>query len=203
MLSKTIRHDTKLTPIVNIIAGPNGSGKTTFAREFLPQFVRCLEFVNADYLAEGLSPFAPEQAAIRAGRLMLVRIHELANQGKTFGFETTLAGKSYVKLLKNLKAQGYQIHLYFLWLPKVSISLKRIAQRVRKGGHDIPKEVVRRRFKSGLKNLFSVYRPLLDSWSIWDASFSPPVKMAEEVSGKLSIEAKRGYNRVTRRAFPK
>jgi predicted ABC-type ATPase len=189
--------------MVNIIAGPNGSGKTTFAREFLPSFVKCVEFINADYLAEGLSPFAPEQAAIRAGRLMLARIHELAVAGKSFGFETTLAGKSYVNLLKDLKTKGYQIHLYFLWLPKVSIALERVAQRVRKGGHDIPEDVVRRRFKAGTRNLFSVYKPLLDSWSIWDASENPPRKIAAETSGRLIVHNRKVYNEFTRKASAK
>ena len=187
-------------PIANIIAGPNGSGKTTFAREFLPDFVKCVEFVNADYLAEGLSPFAPDRAAIRAGRLMLARMHELAAAGRSFGFETTLAGKSYVKLIKGLKAKGYQVHLYFLWLPKVSIALERVAQRVRKGGHDIPDEVVRRRFKAGIRNLFSVYKPLLDSWSIWDASENPPRKIAAGTAGRFIVYSRKIYSEFTRKA---
>lgn len=193
----------KRRPIVNIIAGPNGSGKTTFAREFLPGFVKCPEFVNADYLAEGLSPFAPDRAAIRAGRLMLARIHELAAAGKSFGFESTLAGKSYVKLLRNLKTKGYQVHLYFLWLPKVSIALERVAQRVRKGGHDIPDEVIRRRFKSGIRNLLTVYKPLLDSWSIWDASDNPPKKIASQTSGRLIVYRRKIYSEFTRKASGK
>ena len=104
-----------------IVAGPNGAGKTTFAREFLPNYVECLEFVNADLIASGLSPFSPEHAAIRAGRLMLERIHFLADRGTDFGFETTLSGKGYVRLLKDLKNRGYKVYLYFLWIDNVNL----------------------------------------------------------------------------------
>ena len=188
------------SPVVYIIAGPNGSGKTTFARQFLPQYVKCLEFVNADYLAEGLSPLAPDRAAIQAGRLMLARIHTLVKSRKSFGFETTLAGKSYVNLIKELKTNGYRVHLYFLWLPRVSIALQRIAQRVRKGGHNIPNEVVRRRFKAGLSNLFSVYGPLVDSWTIWNASDHPPGKIAGKNARGLRVYQKTLYNQIKRKA---
>ncbi len=121
------------TPIVHIIAGPNGAGKTTFAREFLPRFARCDEFVNADLLAQGLSPFAPERAAFRAGRLMLDRIEELSGQGVHFGFETTLAGKGHLTLLRKIRSKGYAIYLYFLWLPNAEMVVARVAQRVLHG----------------------------------------------------------------------
>ena len=179
-----------------IIAGPNGAGKTTFAREFLPHFVRCLEFVNADYIATGISPFAPAAAAIEAGRVMLKRIDTLAAEGKSFGFETTLAGRGYVKLLQRLKAEGYRIHLFFVWLPSSSLALERVAQRVRKGGHDIPASVIRRRFDAGLKNFFEIYRPLVDRWELWDGSSNPPQRIASSSDRKLRIDLESLYNKV-------
>ena len=147
-MSNAARH-----PQLYVIAGPNGAGKTTFAREFLPHQMGCLEFVNADLIAGGLSPLAPETAAIQAGRLMLERIHTLAVQWKNFGFETTLSGRSYLRLFHNLKRQGYEIHVSFVWLRSVALALQRVADRVRLGGHNIPTAVVRRRYTKGLRNL--------------------------------------------------
>ena len=170
-----------------IVAGPNGAGKTTFAREFLPNYVECLEFVNADLIASGLSPFLPEHAAIRAGRLMLERIHFLADRGTDFGFETTLSGKGYMRLLKDLKNRGYRIYLYFLWIDNVDIALERVADRVRRGGHNVPEKVVRRRFNRGLPNFFNLYRPLLDLWAIFDNSTDHPVMVACEEDGDLEV----------------
>ena len=170
-----------------IVAGPNGAGKTTFAREFLPNYVKCLEFVNADLIASGLSPFLPEHAAIKAGRLMLEQIHYLADRGTDFGFETTLSGKGYVRLIKDLKSRGYRIYLYFLWVDNVDIALERVADRVRRGGHNVPEKIVRRRFNRGLPNLFNLYRPLLDLWAIFDNSTDHPVMIACEEDGDLEI----------------
>ena len=170
-----------------IIAGPNGAGKTTFARKFLPEYVECLEFVNADLIAGGLSPFAPDRAAIASGRLMLERIHLLGNQGLDFGFETTLSGRTYTKLVRDLRERGYQIHLYFLWIMNVKLALERIETRVKGGGHDVPASVVRRRFARSLPNFFRLYRPLVDSWTIFDNSEDEPKMVAFEESGKLEI----------------
>ena len=170
-----------------IVAGPNGAGKTTFAREFLPNYVKCLEFVNADLIASGLSPFLPERAAIKAGRLMLKQIHFLADRGTDFGFETTLSGKGYVRLLKDLKSRGYRIYLYFLWVDNIDIALERVADRVRRGGHNVPEKIVRRRFNRGLPNLFNLYRPLLDLWAIFDNSTDHTVMIACEEDGDLEI----------------
>jgi predicted ABC-type ATPase len=170
-----------------IVAGPNGAGKTTFAREFLPNYVDCLEFVNADLIASGLSPFSPESAAIRAGRLMLERIHLLANRKTDFGFETTLSGKGYVRLLRGLKDRGYRISLFFLWVNDIEIALARIADRVRRGGHNVPEGIVRRRFHRGLTNFFRLYRPLVDFWAIIDNSTSVPNMVAFEKNGILKI----------------
>ncbi|MDZ7697520.1 MAG: zeta toxin family protein [Deltaproteobacteria bacterium] len=176
-----------MAPNLYIVAGPNGAGKTTFAREFLPNYADCMDFVNADFIADGLSPFSPERAAIRAGRLMLEQIGLFADERRDFGFETTLSGKTYVRLLQDLKDRGYRIHLFFLWLPSVDMALERVADRVRRGGHNIPVEVVRRRFKRGLPNLFQIYRPLLDFWAIIDNSTDMPNLVAFESGKELNI----------------
>jgi len=174
-------------PNLYIIAGPNSAGKTTFAEEFLPHDAHCLEFVNADLIAGGLSPFAPERAAFRAGRLMLERIHSLGKQGMDFSFETTLSGKTYVKLLQDLKRRGYKIHLYFLWIPNVKLALERIDARVKSGGHDVPEAVVRRRFHRSLPNFFGYYQTLVDSWAIFDNSMNEPKIIAFKESDRLQI----------------
>lgn len=174
-------------PNLYIIGGPNGAGKTTFARRFLPKYVKCLEFVNADLIAGGLSPFAPEKAAIHAGRVMLEQIHSLSNRGLDFGFETTLAGKAYVNFLNDLKNKGYHIHLFFLWISSVRLALERIKIRVRNGGHSIPESVVRRRFVRSLRNFYNYYQPLVDSWAILDNSGETPTMIAFEELGKLIV----------------
>lgn len=169
--------DRERKPNVFIVAGPNGAGKSTFARLFLPDYADCKEFVNADLIAAGLSPFNPESLAIEAGRLMLDRIETLARSRVDFGFETTLAGRGYVPLISKLKSEGYRVNLFFLWLSGPDLALKRVRDRVRTGGHHVPDEVVRRRYKRGLVNFFRLYRPMLDSWLIFDNSWSLP-KMA-------------------------
>ena len=174
-------------PNLYIIAGPNGAGKTTFARKFLPQYVECLEFVNADFIAGGLSPFAPERAAIHARRLVLEQIHSLAERRLDFGFETTLSGKTYVKLLQGMKEGGYLIHIFFLWITDVELALERIKLRVRNGGHHIPEDVVRRRFIRSLPNFLRIYKPLANSWVIFDNSGDIPRMIAIEESGKIEI----------------
>jgi len=177
----------KKEPNLYIIAGPNGAGKTTFARKFLPDYVKCLEFINADLIAGGLSPFVPERAAIQAGRIMIEQIRSLSAQRRDFGFETTLSGKTYVKLIRDLRRRGYRIHLFFLWLASTDLAIERIAERVRQGGHYIPDAVVRRRFAKGLTNFFKLYRPILDSWLIFDNSMATPKLIAFEKSGKREI----------------
>jgi len=164
---------------VYIIAGPNGSGKTTFARMFLPDYVNCPNFVNADLIAQGLAPFGPGAARIKAGKLVLQQIHEYARRGADFAFETTLSGKSYVNLLTGLKAKGYALHLFFLWIPSPELAIARIKDRVAEGGHNVPVEDVRRRFTRGINNFFSLYEPLLDSWMLFDNSKAKPVLIAK------------------------
>jgi predicted ABC-type ATPase len=153
-----------------IIAGPNGAGKTTFAREFLPHEAGCPEFINVDLIAAGLSPFAPEKAALRAGRVMLQEIRQRVSLGESFAFETTLSGKIYSRLIPVWRVAGYQVKLLFLSLPNAEIALSRVAARVAQGGHNVDKQTVRRRFDSGLRNFYNIYRELVDSWILFDNS---------------------------------
>lgn len=185
-------------PTVYILAGANGAGKTTFASVFLPEFVDCKEFLNADLIAAGLSPFAPETQNVRAGRLLLSRIHELADAKRDFGFETTLSGRTYARLLSEMKGRGYRVLLFFLWLPSSDLALVRVANRVRQGGHNIPEADIRRRFESGVRNLFQLYRPLLDAWWLYDASELPPAVIAKEEGGNINVTLSDLYEQVMR-----
>jgi predicted ABC-type ATPase len=171
-----------------IIAGPNGAGKTTFARKFLPDYARCLEFINADLIAGGLSPFAPQKAAVEAGKIMLRRFKELAGRKEDFGFETTLAGTTLVRQIENLKSQGYRVHIFYLWLASPELALQRIADRVRNGGHDVPEAVVRRRLDKSLRNFLNAYIPLADTWIIFDNSGEIPTTVAYRDAAALRID---------------
>ncbi len=184
------------TKNVYIIAGPNGSGKTTFANKFLPEYAKCPNFVNADLIAQGLSPFSPRLAAIKAGKLVLEQVRTLADRNVDFAFETTLSGKSYAVFLKMLKNKGYSVHLFFLWIPNVDIALARIKERVADGGHDVPAQDVKRRFYRGLSNLFKLYRPLLDSWMLFNNSSTVPTLIAEEKDRKLTVTDKYLFNEI-------
>ena len=157
-----------------VIAGPNGAGKTTFAREFLPHEANCPDFINADLIAAGLSPFKPESAALRAGRLMLEEIYEKIRQGKSFAFETTLSGRTYMKLLSDCRKQGYRILLVFLSLPSSDMAIARVAARVAQGGHNVPETDIRRRFEAGLKNFQDAYKKIVDAWILYDNSGNLP-----------------------------
>lgn len=163
-----------------IIAGPNGAGKTTFAREYLPNEADCPIFVNADLIAEGLSPFQPGSMAIRAGRLMLGQINDHARKGESFAFETTLSGRGYARLIPHWQGQGYQVKLFFLCLPTPEMAITRVKQRVREGGHDVPETIIRRRFLSGWQNFENIYRDLADEWVLYDNSGVQPLLLAEE-----------------------
>ena len=162
-----------------MIAGPNGAGKTTFAREFLPREAGVIHFVNADLIAGGLSPLRPELAARRAGRLVLTELARLAKARKDFAFESTLSGRTYLRLLSRWKAAGYRIEMVFLSLPSVQLALQRIAARVRQGGHDVPRADVIRRFDRSLANFRGLYRPLADVWAVYDNSGETP-RLSEE-----------------------
>lgn len=172
---------------VYIIAGPNGAGKTTFAKKFLPDYAKCPNFVNIDLIAQGLSPFYPRLAAMRAGRLVLEQIRDLVNKNVDFAFETTLAGRTYIPFLRNLKKKEYSIHLFFLWIPTPELALARIRERVADGGHDVPAADVRRRFHRGIYNLFKFYKPLVDTWMLFDNSGATPSLIAQEKEGKPLI----------------
>ena len=153
-------------PNLYIIAGCNGAGKTTASFTILPEMLNCKEFVNADSIAAGLSPFNPESVAIEAGRIMLMRINELLRAGVDFAFETTLATRSYLSLIKDAQAAGYKVTLLFIWLDSPETAIQRVARRVAKGGHNIPQDVVARRYYRGISNLIALFIPITDTWMI-------------------------------------
>lgn len=157
-------------PIVAVIAGPNGAGKSTTAPGLLAGVLGVTEFVNADVIAQGLSAFDPESAAIEAGRVMLTRLKELAASRTSFAFETTLASKTFAPWIGRLCASGYEFHLVFLYLPSAEMAVERVADRVRAGGHHVPDEVVTRRYRGGIRNFFRLYRPLAKRWRFYDNS---------------------------------
>src|SRR5262249_21869242 len=158
------------SPDVVVLAGPNGAGKSTSAPSILRDALGVDEFVNADVIARGLSGFEPERAAMAAGRIMLARLRELARQRSSFAFDTTLASRSFPPSLADLIGTGYQFHLVFLWLPDAGMAVARVAARVREGGHAVPEETIRRRYEAGLRNFFSLYRPMATTWEFWDNS---------------------------------
>jgi predicted ABC-type ATPase len=181
---------------VYVIAGPNGSGKTTFAKKFLPYYAKCQNFVNADFIAQGISPFNPGLAAVKAGRIVLQQIHELTYKNLDFAFETTLAGKSYLSFLHKLKRRNYFIHLFFLWIPDTNLALARIKERVADGGHNVPLADVRRWFYRSIFNFFELYRPMLDTWMLFDNSQTIPGLIAQEKNKKLSINNKELFSKI-------
>jgi predicted ABC-type ATPase len=164
----------KAAPRCIVIAGPNGAGKTTFAQEFLPNYAGIVEFVNADLIAEGLSPFRPRDAAIRAGRLMLLEIDRLASRRADFAIESTLSGLTFLSRWKHWKAMGYRIEVIYLTLPSADVAVRRIALRVQQGGHAVPKTDVLRRFERSWRNFCEFYRPMADAWMVYDNSGNTP-----------------------------
>ena len=158
-------------PILYIIAGPNGAGKTTASMNILPDLLDCKEFVNADEIAKGLSPFKPEEVAVQAGKLMLERINSLLSQTVSFAIETTLSTRSYKKLVEQAQSLGYSVQLLFFWLESPEMACQRVAKRVSEGGHDIPVETIYRRYRLGLYNLFNIFIPIVDYWSLYDNNF--------------------------------
>jgi predicted ABC-type ATPase len=167
------------TPVLYVIAGCNGAGKTTFAKEFLPNEVKCLRFLNADEIARGLSPLKPEAAGVKAGRLLLNEIRDCLAKRQTFAIESTLSGKTYVRMFQQARELGYVIELHYLWLSKVGTAIRRVQERVKKGGHHVPAADIRRRFKRSLHHLVQDYLPLADRWAFYSNEAHPAKLLAD------------------------
>ena len=174
-------------PKLYIIAGCNGAGKTTASFTILPEVLGCKEFINADEIAKGLSPFQPESVAVQAGRIMLARMDELLQKGETFAFETTLATKSYKQKIEWAQANGYEVTLLFFWLDSPNIAKERVAQRVAEGGHNIPLETIERRYYNGIANLFTIYINMVDICYIFDNSEGERTPIAKKYKGEKEI----------------
>lgn len=179
-----------------VIAGCNGAGKTTASYTILPEILDCKEFVNADEIAKGLSPFQPEKASFESGRIMLNRIKVLLENGENFAFETTLSTKSYVNLINKAKKIGYKVTLLFFWLHSPELAVSRVKNCVTEGGHNIPEDVIRRRYENGLKNFFKLYYPILDNWIFINNSGEPYEIIAEGSSGGLKITNNELWNKL-------
>ena len=171
-----------MTKQILMIAEPNGAGKTTFAREFLPNEANCLDFVNADLIAAGISPFEPERIAFRAGRIMLEQIRYFSQKGQSFALETTLSGLSYLRMIDDWQDQGYRVKLFFLCIPSPEFAMARVRQRVIEGGHDIPSDTIRRRFYAGRRNFEERYQSKVNEWYLFDNAGTEPVLLDEGVN---------------------
>ncbi|MCF8219606.1 MAG: zeta toxin family protein [Bacteroidales bacterium] len=179
-------------PNLYIISGCNGAGKTTASFTVLPEILDCDEFINADEIARGLSPFNPDRAAIKAGRIMLSRIDEFIAKKHDFAFETTLSSKSYLHTIEQAKENGYEVTLLFFWLDSIGLAIERVKTRVAEGGHNIPEEVIRRRYFSGIKNLFDLYIPVSDYWMITNNS-NPNLELIAEGNYKTIARVENSY----------
>jgi predicted ABC-type ATPase len=179
---------------VYIVGGPNGSGKTTFVKQFLPQYVKVKNFVNADDIAVGLSPLDRDSMNIRSGRLMLELIEDYKRKGESFGFETTLAGKRWLRMIKELKQAGYKVFIYFLDLTEADLAVSRVRYRVETGGHDIPEETIRRRYLRSRHNFWYTYKGLADNWYLFNNSSKNPVVIANCVENKMNIFSQGYYD---------
>jgi len=166
-------------PHLYVISGCNGSGKTTASFNVLPQMLECEEFINADEIARGISPLYPNKAAIEAGRILIAKIDRLMQEGKDFAFETTLATRSYTRTIQKARSLDYQITMIYFWLDSVDLAFERVRSRVLEGGHCVPDPVIKRRYYSGIRNLFKLYMPICDYWMIFNNSFSPSELIAE------------------------
>lgn len=174
-------------PTCFVIAGSNGAGKSTFARDYLPQYARCPHLINPDLIAAGLSPFDPSQAAAQAARLSLEMIEKYARIGETFAVESTLSGRTYLRILKGLQDRGYDVWIFYLWIPSPELAVERIASRVTEGGHNVPTSDVLRRYGRSLSNFFGLYAPLADAIFLLDNSSIPPMLAYNRISGDETI----------------
>ena len=174
-------------PVVHIIGGPNGAGKTTLARTLLQQYDEGAEFVNADHIAQGLSAFKPESVSFDAGRTMLDRIHSLSRARKDFAFESTLASRFFAGFLRELKKDGYDVALTYVWLRSPELAIRRVMLRARQGGHDVPRDVIVRRYARGMTNLRNYYLDLADRWQVYDNSDATPLLISEKRSDPEAI----------------
>jgi len=182
-----------------VISGCNGAGKTTASYSVLPDMLNCKEFVNADEIAKGLSPFQPDKVAIEAGRIMLNRIKDLINQNVDFAFETTLATRSYVKLIREAQLKGYFVTLVYFWLNSPELAVERVKNRVISGGHNIPENVIYRRYSAGINNLSKLYLPICDYWLLIDNSEPPFQIVAEGVKTEdIEINNRIIYNKIVK-----
>ena len=184
-------------PNIYVIAGCNGAGKTTASYSILPKMLECKEFVNADEIARGISPFQPEKVVIEAGRIMLKRMRDLITQKIDFAFETTLSSKSYVKYILDAQTKGYSVSLIFFWLNSPNLAIERVKIRAASGGHDIHEDIIRRRYWSGIKNLSQLYLPICDDWLIIDNSTPPLQVVAQKYKDNLIIHKYQIYRKLT------
>ena len=184
-------------PRLYILCGCNGAGKTTASYTMLPEILDCHEFVNSDEFAKSLSPFDPSTASVSASRFMLMRIQFLLDQGTDFSIETTLATRSLVSIIKDARSRGYSVALLYLWVQSPEIAIQRVRDRVNHGGHNIPEDVLRRRYQMGIRYLFNTYIPLCDRWVMVDNTKSPFSVIAEGSSGRLVIKDEDKFNKIS------
>ena len=189
--------------ILYVISGPNGAGKTTCAFSIMPELINCYEYVNADAIAAGLSPFRPLEVSIEAGRLMLKRIRDLAESGVTFAIETTLSSKSFAPFLAQCKSRGYSIRLIYVWVNSVELAVERVKRRVESGGHLVPEHIIRRRYSRSLFNFFQLYSSLADIWSFYDNSLDKIELVAEKsLDGKIDVLNRPIWEKITSDSRP-
>jgi predicted ABC-type ATPase len=191
------------SPNVIVLAGPNGAGKSTISQRLLLGTVRIRHFVNADTLARGLSGFHPEDMAIKAGKIMLEHLHDLAEQRANFAFETTLASRAFAPWIAELKKTGYLFHLFFVWVPSPEVSINRVKDRVRNGGHDVPEDTIRRRYRRGLENFFKLYQPIANTWQVWDNSDPKEPRIIAEKNVTMELVENEALWKQIREGFAK